>query len=86
MIIGAAVRVGEIILAVPNPLRHSDAIRMMERLNLDESVAFDWGKGQNQGFVDEYGKYYNRTEAAKHAFDCGQLKVELSAVCSEDLW
>lgn len=39
-----------------------------------------------QGFVDENGKFYNRQEAAKHAFDCKQISIEKSTLFSEDLW
>lgn len=86
MIIGVACKTGDIVMALPNPFRHSDVIARIQKLDLDDSVAFDWGKSANQGFIDEFGKYYTRSEAAKHAYECGQLKIELSAICSEDLW
>jgi hypothetical protein len=42
-----------------------------------------------QGFVDESGKFYNRHDAAIHAFECGQLPNDdkcPETIISEDLW
>lgn len=55
----------------------------------DKSRPFGFLKNGVQGFVDDTGKFYNRSEAAKHAFDCGQLpndKTCPKAIISEDLW
>lgn len=39
-----------------------------------------------QGFVDVEGVWHTRTEAAKKAFRCGQIKKKKPVVFSEDLW
>jgi len=39
-----------------------------------------------QGFVDDKGKFYDRIEAAAHAFECKQTKKQFEALLSEDLW
>jgi len=42
-----------------------------------------------QGFVDESGTFYNRHDAAKHAFECGQLPNDDKCpeiILSENLW
>lgn len=55
----------------------------------DKSRPFGFLKMGVQGFVDETGKFYNRRDAARHAFECGQLpndKVCPETVLSEDLW
>lgn len=39
-----------------------------------------------QGFVDENNKFYSREEAAKHAFECKQIKELKLSLFSEDLW
>lgn len=39
-----------------------------------------------QGFVDENGIFYTRSEAAHHAFMCGQVDNDYGSLISEDLW
>jgi len=56
--------------------RHSDVIRDM--------VEIHWVKppvGGTQGFIDHNGAFLNRQDAAKHAFECGQLPHD--KVCPE---
>lgn len=38
------------------------------------------------GFFTSHGRYVNRIEAAKIAFDCGQIKEPLERLYSEDLY
>jgi hypothetical protein len=55
----------------------------------DKSRPFGFMKNGIQGFVDESGKFYNRQEAAYHAFENGQLKNDKvcpKIILSEDLW
>ena len=55
----------------------------------DGSRPFGFLKRGTQGFVDETGKFYTRQEAARHAFDCGQLPDDTECpkiILSEDLW
>jgi hypothetical protein len=55
----------------------------------DASRPFGFLKNGTQGFVDETGKFYNRHDAARHAFACGQLPYDKECpdiILSEDLW
>lgn len=70
MIKEVAVKSGDLCIALPKPNRHADCIMQILSLGLDIS---EWGKESNQGFYDEQGVFLSRTEAAKHAFECGQL-------------
>ena len=62
--------------------RHSDIL-------CNERRPFGFLKNGIQGFVDQEGKFYNRHDAAKHAFTCGQLPHDKTCpdiIVSEDLW
>lgn len=62
--------------------RHSDILTFM----LDNNIYLD---DIIQGFVDDHNKFYNRHDAAIHAFECGQLKDDKvcpDIILSEDLW
>jgi len=55
----------------------------------DKGRPFGFMKGGTQGFVDDTGKFYNRHDAAQHAFECGQLPNDKKCpdiIVSEDLW
>jgi len=55
----------------------------------DESRPFGFLKNGVQGFVDDNGRFYTRREAARHAFECGQLPHDKKCpeiIFSEDLW
>lgn len=38
------------------------------------------------GFVDENNNFYNRKEAAQHAFECNQITELYDRLISEDVW
>ncbi|MDO8641452.1 MAG: hypothetical protein Q7R33_07920 [Nitrosarchaeum sp.] len=38
------------------------------------------------GFVTDTGEFLDRKHAAKHAFECGQIKDDANCLISEDLW
>ena len=84
MIILSAIKHNNIILIGK---RHSDIIRDSVDLNINV-------KGDEQGFIDEAGNFYNRTEALIEAFKCEQISEELyleringhKDLFSEDLW
>ena len=62
--------------------RHSDVL-------CDKNRPFGFLRNGVQGFIDENGKFYNRHEAASHAFKCGQLPYDdvcPNIIVSEDLW
>lgn len=70
MIKGVAVKSGDLCIALPKPYRHSDCIKQIMQLGVELS---DWNRADNQGFYDEHGVYLTRDQAAKHAYECGQL-------------
>ena len=41
---------------------------------------------KEQGFITNEGKFVDRVEAAKIAFECGQIKKEKRILFSEDLY
>lgn len=56
--------------------RHADIIyRFMGELDEDQ-----------QGFLTSTGRYVDRKEAAKIAFECGQIKKEIKVLYSEDIY
>jgi len=38
------------------------------------------------GFITDEGTFLDREQAAKHAFECGQIKELTDCLISEDLW
>jgi len=43
-------------------------------------------KRGEQGFISDGGKFVTRNEAAKIAFECGQIPKLWTMLFSEDLW
>ena len=93
MIVSAAVRIydkkqnKEIILPVH---RHCDAFYILKELGYSKD---DFKSNQNdQGFLDEHDKFYNRVEAWKHAWWHHQIQADeeeyhqCKELFSEDLW
>lgn len=81
MIVAAAAKIlstGDVVVGESRKDRH-DAV--FYKYNLED-------KGFEFGFVDDTGRYLTRKEAAKHAYECGQLKkyVDGDIVMSEELW
>ena len=65
--------------SLPKPARHHQIIAAhIEQTGLD-------GSGQ-QGFLTNKGRFVSRREAARIAYDAGQLEHLQSSVFSEDLW
>ena len=83
MIIGVAVKVGELCIALPKPNRHKDCIELILSLGLVKDAMQI--NGDKQGFYDEQGKFYTRPEAAKHAFEIGQVTTD-NCLVSEQFW
>lgn len=82
MITRAAIKKDDIVYVAEEGQRHHHLLG-------DKSRPFGFLKFGIQGFVDENGNFYNRKEAAKHAFECGQLpnNTEIpNCLISEDLW
>ena len=59
--------------------RHSDIIRA----NVNVDFAFSQCE---QGFITDKGEFVSRSEAAKIAYKCGQIKEQKRQLFSEDLY
>ena len=82
MITLAAIKLNETVYVGAPGQRHCHIL-------CDASRPFGALKFGTQGFVDESGKFYNRHDAALHAFECGQLPNDKKCpdiILSEDLW
>lgn len=71
MIIGTALKIGDLVLAVQEE-SHDFLIHQAGALGIKDAED-KIQMYENYGFYDENGKFYNREEAALHAFECGQL-------------
>lgn len=87
MIVAAAIIYDGVVWMLPRPARHHHIIKA----HFD--VTGNKGSGE-QGFVDEFGQFYRRVEAGRHAHRCHQQFLErpdgcvfsLGRLFSEDLW
>ena len=75
MILGVAVKIGDLMIALPRPKRHSDCIEMLQSLGISNDYLTTPGWSKNQGFYTDEAKYLTRPEAFKHAVRCGQLVI-----------
>lgn len=82
-IIGVAIKVNGLVVALPKPNRHHDCIRWaVEVLGLDFPIT-----NQGQGFYLSNGTYLTRTEAKRLALLTEQIKAtNFDELYSEDLW
>ncbi|MNK14308.1 hypothetical protein D3C87_324120 [compost metagenome] len=70
MIIAAAIKIADVVCFIPNPARHHNVLH-----SLMESFTSRTDKGymqETQGFLTDTGVFLDRTEAMKHALECGQ--------------
>lgn len=82
MINHVAIKQGDNLYIATKPCRHYHLIKLILK---EENIEFVNGE---QGFVDEFGNFINRKDAAKIAIDSGQIS-ELKwspSLFSEDLW
>lgn len=93
IIMGVAVKQGDIVIALPKPNRHHDCMRYaVEVLGLEPPIGV---AADDQGFYLANGQYLNRKEAWKVAVEAG-VKMRPSPtdgyvnksgiLFSEDLW
>lgn len=70
-------------LIIPGP-RHWDPTMRQ----LGQALRFTPGEYQDgqQGFIDQLGQFYTRGEAAKIAYENGQITVKKVELYSEDLY
>lgn len=83
MITHAAIRQNGVTYSLPAPARHHDVIRYM----VEEGFVVPPVVGE-QGFLDGFGFFWNRREAALQAMACMQI-TDLRwppYLYSEDLW
>lgn len=84
MIVSAAISHEGHVFSLPRPARHHDIIRLIHE-RTGQPV-----RGEEQGFLDDRGRFLRRKPAARVAVVCGQVKPEalLSSgmLFSEDLW
>jgi hypothetical protein len=83
MITRVAVKHEGIVYVGAEGKRHDSVIQNMVNHNLNNLHT------SINGFIDDKGNFLNRKDAAKHAFECGQLpndKTCPDCILSEDLW
>lgn len=82
-----AIRFQGKIWSLPCPYRHHHIIRMI--IYLDPDVHHVDTHGEDQGFLDQDGRYLTRKQAEVNASINGQLKNDKiigGVLTSEDLW
>lgn len=79
MIAAAAIRTAKgVIRTMPPPARHHTILRTM---------SLGSRRDAEQGFVTDTGEFLNRSAAAAHALECGQVtELPTMDLFSEDLW
>lgn len=79
MIVKAAIKRGsEVIVGT----RHCDCIRIA----VNNAKWMPPITQKEQGFINDKGEFLSRQEAAKEAFECGQVKELNDSLISEQLW
>ncbi len=83
-----AIRFRDVVYSLPAPNRHHDVIRKISEETGAETVNT---MGEDQGFLDEGGRYLTRRQALGVAQREGQLKdgalgLRLGRLFSEDVW
>lgn len=84
MIVQAAIFVPQtkLILTLPRPARHAD----IKYAALNTGLSDAWLSKATDGFLIENGRFLNRQDAAKHAFDCKQIKDQIFELYTNHLW
>jgi hypothetical protein len=87
MITHVAIRFQGQIYSLPAPNRHHDVIRLIaQATGVDHVDARD----DDQGFLDNEGRYLRRKPALRVAKECGQLRTDRGVIgnklYSENLW
>jgi hypothetical protein len=84
MILGVAVKHGDMVIGLPKPNRHHHVIwYIVGNLGIEGPTGH-----QGQGFYDNKGKYYNREDAREYVIKTGQCTItdHPTELFSEDLW
>jgi hypothetical protein len=82
-----AIRFEGVVYSLPAPNRHHHVIRdIAERLG----IAYVDARDEDQGFLDQSGRFLNRTDALVSALAFGQVKDPAKIIggrlYSEDVW
>lgn len=83
-IAAAAMRIGNLVVSMPQPARHHTILWELDRLGIDPFIAPD-----DQGFVTDLGRFVDREEACQIARDRGQIKHKTGPehiLFSECMW
>ncbi len=90
MITHVAIRFEGIVYSLPAPNRHHDVIRKIVEETGVKFVYRNPDTDDDQGFLDDTGRFLNRKQALIHALMNDQVKhpskVRLNMLFSEDLW
>lgn len=80
-VIGAAILVDGEVYSVSRPGRHRDVIRLYAKDRGQRLPA-----GAIQGFLTDSGFFVGRVQAARLAFESGQIASPKAELFTEDLW
>ena len=87
MITHVAIRFRGTTYSLPAPNRHHHVIRMIVE---ETGAKYVDAHDEDQGFLDDSGRYLTRKQALYQAFKCNQVKdinnVRCNMLTSEDLW
>lgn len=82
-IVAAAVRKRGVVFT---GVRHGYVIQSMVEVGFLKDMQKDQVVASEQGFIDQYGKYYPMEKARDVAIIAGQIKPNHGTLYSEDLW
>jgi len=89
MIVGVAIKAGDVIYQLPEPNRHHHVVGVMAELGATSAITSGIVIAVGiQGFVLDDGTFLDRIEAADYAIKCGQIeRLQWPPnLYSEDLW
>lgn len=81
LIVEAALRKQGRVFSVPKPGRHDKVIQ-----EACDTLKIDYIGEHEQGFTTSDGRFVDREEAARIAYDAGQVSIKLNQLFSEDVW
>lgn len=82
IIVAAAISKDGKVWSVPKPGRHNDVILLI----CNELNILYVGCEYHQGFLTSKGRFVERMEAARIAYEAGQITEKKYKLYSEDLW
>ena len=85
MIDRVAVRYKDTVYVGNDKERHSDVYDRLYDILKDIGQSIDMCFCTD-GFVTDTGEFLDRSSAADHAFECGQIESNKAELYSEDLW